>query len=232
MGSRRPAHAGEAAAPPAATGAKDLQTRERILLAAERLFARHGYAGVSLRTIMAEANANTAAAHYYFRSKRGVLQAIFEKHAAAMNAERHALLDACERRPGEGLAAIRQLVQAFVGPAIRLRRTEAGQAFDKISALCSVDPDPAVRDIVFHTFDDVGQRFSALLRAACPHLTDAEYYWRLHCLFGGMMYVRAHNGRVDLLTGSAAAGEPAEFVLEQLATFVAAGMKAPSRVTG
>jgi AcrR family transcriptional regulator len=204
---------------------RDMQTRERILLAAERLFAEHGFSAVSLRSVMAEAQANTASAHYYFRSKEGVLQAIFQKHAAAINAERNKLMDACERSPGAGLTRIKRLVEAFLGPVIRLRNTSQGQAFDKISALCSVDPNPAVREIVFDTFDAVGKRFSAQLRAACPHLTEPEYYWRLHCLFGSMMYVRAHNGRVDqLVTLDADAQEPA-FVLEQVTSFIAAGMK-------
>jgi len=210
---------------------RDLQTRERILLAAEQLFAQHGFSGVSLRSIMAEAGANTASAHYYFRSKEGVLQAIFQKHAAAMNAERNTLLDAWERKPGTGIAAVQRLVEAFVGPAIRLRETPGGQAFDKISALCSVDPNPGVREIVFQTFDAVGKRFSGLLRAACPHLGDAEYYWRLHCLFGSMMYVRAHNGRVDHLVQPGAAPQTPEFVLDQVVGFVAAGMRAPSRTS-
>lgn len=216
-----------AAVPPA----KDLQTRERILLAAEELFAQRGYSGVSLRSIMAAAAANTASAHYYFRSKEGVLQAIFQKHAAAMNAERHLLLDAYQRKPGAGTAAIRRIVLAFVGPAIRLRETRDGQAFDKISALCSVDPNPLVRQIVLQTFDVVGKRFAGLLRAACPHLGDAEFYWRLHCLFGSMMYVRAQNGRVDHLVPPAATPESPAFVLDQLASFIAAGMKAPGRAT-
>jgi AcrR family transcriptional regulator len=223
------AKAASAPATPAPVPAvKDIQTRERILLAAEELFAQHGFSGVSLRSIMAAAEANTASAHYYFRSKEGVLQAIFQKHAAAMNAERQALMDTYELKPGDNPAAVRRIVEAFVGPAIRLRETAGGQAFDKISALCSVDPNPQVREIVFQTFDAVGKRFSGLLRTACTHLTDAEYYWRLHCLFGSMMYVRAHNGRVDHLVTAGATQTP-EFVLDQLASFVAAGMKAPSR---
>ena len=208
---------------------RDLQTRERILLAAEQLFAQHGFSGVSLRSIMAEAGANTASAHYYFRSKEGVLQAIFQKHAAGMNAERNTRLDAWERKPGTGTATVQRLVDAFIGPAIRLRETPDGQAFDKISALCSVDPNPRVREIVFQTFDVVGKRFSGLLRTACPHLGDAEYYWRLHCLFGSMMYVRAHNGRVDQLVLPGTGPQTPEFVLDQVVGFVAAGMKAPSR---
>jgi hypothetical protein len=94
-----------------------------------------------------------------------------------------------------------------------------------------VDPNQGVREIVFQTFDAVGKRFSALLRTACPHLGDAEYYWRLHCLFGSMMYVRAHNGRVDHLVQPGPATQTPDFVLDQVVGFVAAGMKAPSRTT-
>lgn len=216
--------------PPIVPMARDIQTRERILLAAERLFAEQGIGAVSLRSIMAEAQSNTASAHYYFRSKEGVLQAIFTKHGAALNVERNVLLDAYEKKPPKGIAAVRQLVEAFVGPAIRLRESADGRNFDRISAFCSVDPTPGVREIVFQTFDGIGKRFSSLLRAVCPHLTDEEYYWRLHCLFGSMMYVRAHNGRVDHLMASDP-NASASLVLEQLTTFIAAGMKAPSGMT-
>jgi AcrR family transcriptional regulator len=74
----------------------DGQTRERILRAAERLFAEHGYSGVSLRTIMAEAGANTASVHYYFRGKEGLLRALFDMRTGPMNAERVRLLDVCQ----------------------------------------------------------------------------------------------------------------------------------------
>lgn len=202
---------------------QDVQTRERLLLAAERLFAEQGYGAVSLRTIMAEAKANFASAHYYFGSKEGVLEAIFAKHGTAMNAERNALFDACERQPGAGVAAAARVIRAFIGPAIRLRETPSGQLFDRISAICSVDPNPKVREVVFGTFDAVGKRFSQLLRGALPELSDEEYYWRLHCLFGSMMYVRANNGRVDHLTVQHRE-LPASFVLDQLVRFTAAGM--------
>ena len=47
-------------------------SRQRLLDAAERLFAEHGFHGVSLRTITAEAGMNLAAANYYFGGKEGL----------------------------------------------------------------------------------------------------------------------------------------------------------------
>ena len=210
----------------AAPRAEDAQTRDRILLAAEHLFARHGYSGTSLRAIMAEAQVNTAAAHYYFGSKEALLRAIFDLRVAATNAEREALLDACERDAGRHAPALRPLLMAFFGPAIRLSRSPEGQAFNQISALCSVDPDETVRRIVFDAYDRLGRRFVALLRRACPALDASTLYWRLNCLYGSMMYMRTQNGRVAHLLGKHTNSD-AERILGELVDFVEGGFLAP-----
>lgn len=211
---------------PSAPRAADAQTRTRILLAAERLFARHGYGGTSLRAVMAEAGVNTASAHYHFGGKEALLRAIFDLRVAATNTEREALLDACARDAGQGAPKLRPLLEAFFGPAIRLSRSPEGQDFNQISALCSVDPDENVRRIVFDAYDKLGRRFTALLRRACPTLDESTLYWRLNCLYGSMMYVRTQNGRVAALMGKRAASLDAEAILEELVNFVEGGFLA------
>jgi AcrR family transcriptional regulator len=57
-------------------------TRDRIIKAAERLFAEHGYEGTSIRAIVAKARVNQAAINYHFDGKDGlyreVLRAAFK----------------------------------------------------------------------------------------------------------------------------------------------------------
>src|SRR3982751_3235517 len=53
--------------------APHFSTKERILGAAETLFARHGFAGASLRQVTAAANVNLAAVNYHFGSKDNLL---------------------------------------------------------------------------------------------------------------------------------------------------------------
>jgi AcrR family transcriptional regulator len=55
-------------------------TRERILKAAERLFAERGYDGTSIRTIVAKAKVNQAAINYHFEGKDGLYREVL--HAA------------------------------------------------------------------------------------------------------------------------------------------------------
>src|SRR5919201_815469 len=62
------------AAPPT-----DLETRERILDAAHRIFLRKGTAGSRTQEIAAEAGVNKALVHYYFGTKAALADAIFER---------------------------------------------------------------------------------------------------------------------------------------------------------
>ncbi|MBS0447604.1 MAG: CerR family C-terminal domain-containing protein [Proteobacteria bacterium] len=51
--------------------------RERLLQAALRLFAEHGYAKTSIRQIALAAQANVAAVSYYFGDKAGLYRAVY-----------------------------------------------------------------------------------------------------------------------------------------------------------
>ncbi len=61
---------------PAASGfsrtTPDLETRERLLKAAERLFAERGFKKVTVRDICRAARANVAAVNYHFGDKEGL----------------------------------------------------------------------------------------------------------------------------------------------------------------
>jgi AcrR family transcriptional regulator len=51
-------------------------TRERIMKAAERLFAERGYDGASVRAIVAKARVNQAAINYHFAGKDGLYREV------------------------------------------------------------------------------------------------------------------------------------------------------------
>lgn len=69
----------------------------RLVVAAERLFARHGIDGVSLRQIAQEAGtANNSAVHYHFGSKPGLIAAIFRHRLPQITNERRLLAARCD----------------------------------------------------------------------------------------------------------------------------------------
>jgi AcrR family transcriptional regulator len=108
-------------------------TREQLIAAAEDLFATQGIEAAQLRDIVrAAGQANDSAVHYHFGSRYGLLVAIVERHIAAMEPERRALLDELRERGATGdLAA---LVTALVIPTVRKLDTAGGRHFLRITA--------------------------------------------------------------------------------------------------
>jgi AcrR family transcriptional regulator len=69
-----------------------LSTKETLVVAAERLFARHGIDGVSIRQILQEAGvANNSAVQYHFESKAGLVRAIVSYRAPYLEQRRRLL---------------------------------------------------------------------------------------------------------------------------------------------
>jgi AcrR family transcriptional regulator len=81
------------------------QTRQRIVDAAMRVFARHGYAGASVNAIAEQAGYTIGAPYSNFATKDEVFRAAFEQHCAAELAALDALV-ASSRDLDELLAAI------------------------------------------------------------------------------------------------------------------------------
>ncbi|MDR0830572.1 MAG: TetR family transcriptional regulator [Prevotellaceae bacterium] len=57
----------------------ELEVRERILKTARELFVKNGYNGTSIRDIAAVADVNVAHINYYFGSKYGLFEIIFDE---------------------------------------------------------------------------------------------------------------------------------------------------------
>jgi len=106
-------------AEPAAPAA---DTRTRLVLAAEALFAERGLEGVSLREINRAAGQNNASAlHYHFGSRDAVIEAIVALRMPPVDAHRLALLAEPGRDDPAGLA------EALVAPLAAVAREPAGR---------------------------------------------------------------------------------------------------------
>ncbi|TDC78405.1 TetR/AcrR family transcriptional regulator [Actinomadura sp. 7K507] len=122
-------------------------TRERLLNAAEALYAARGVDAVSLREIIQEAGVrNATAVQYHFGDRAGIVRAILARHASDVEARRHALLDAYE----DGEQGVRPLAAALVRPMAARLSDESGRAYLQIWADVVNRPNPlapaAVRD--------------------------------------------------------------------------------------
>jgi len=70
------------------------ETRERLLLAAEKLYAEEGIGAVSMRRINTAANQkNVSALHYHFGTREAIMEAIFDYRMSQAGARRTELLE-------------------------------------------------------------------------------------------------------------------------------------------
>ncbi|TCT06172.1 TetR/AcrR family transcriptional regulator [Aquabacter spiritensis] len=205
------------------------ETRLRLLDAAEALFAEHGYKGVSLRTITGKAGVNLAAAHYHFRNKEGLYRAVFERRVGPMNTERDTLLAACVAAEAQtGALDVAAVLDAFIGPSLRVGALPGGETFRRLSGRAAADPSPEVRRVVYELYDPVAMRFVEVLTRACPHLTREDLFWRLACAYGAMMYVRADSGRLQRLLGDDLSMADSAAAMHHLIPMLTAGFALPS----
>jgi TetR/AcrR family transcriptional regulator, regulator of cefoperazone and chloramphenicol sensitivity len=82
----------------------DRETRDRLLKAAERLFADRGFKKVTVREICRAARANVAAVNYHFGDKLGLYREVMQSAIDAIRATNDAA-----RQAGAGHAAEEQL---------------------------------------------------------------------------------------------------------------------------
>jgi AcrR family transcriptional regulator len=95
--------------------------RELLLRSAERLIAEQGPA-IPLRQVVAAAGQrNSAAVHYHFGSREGLIEAIVQARQADLERERLALLGAYE---AQGRTDLRALVEVLLLPVFAQQRAE------------------------------------------------------------------------------------------------------------
>ncbi|MCH1464963.1 MAG: TetR/AcrR family transcriptional regulator [Alphaproteobacteria bacterium] len=78
-------------------GIKGEQTRQRILASSLALFARSGYAAVSMREIALDVGVGAGALYNHFTTKQHILMAIMEDHMRALLSAYYASANACQR---------------------------------------------------------------------------------------------------------------------------------------
>jgi AcrR family transcriptional regulator len=118
-------------------------TRERILKAAERLFAERGYDGTSIRTIVARARVNQAAINYHFDGKDGLYREVLRSGFRALT--EHQLAHARELTAMSREQALLDFVRRQLAPLSA--RDEVSRAM-RIFNWETVRPTPVFRSLM------------------------------------------------------------------------------------
>jgi AcrR family transcriptional regulator len=194
-----------------------IDTKQKILDTAERLFGDHGYTATSLRQVIAEAEVNVAAVHYHFGSKEDLLNAVLGRKIGPLTEKRLVLLRQAEADAAGGPPDVEQVVAAFLMPTAQT--AESNPMFVRLMG--RMLNEGLLPQIAARHFRDSAAQFIAAFRRALPNLSQDELLWRVNFMVGAL----AHT-----LCGQPVLDRPeADFTLRlrRLTKFLAAGLCAP-----
>jgi len=197
-------------------------TKDRILGAAEELFAQFGFSGTSLRQVTSRADVNIAAVNYHFGSKENLVNEVFRRRMDEMSAHRlSALKAALEQDPGE----LEPILAAFVEPALAIAQDRhGGAAFVRVIARAYAEKNDSLRKFLSDHYGHVLREFAKAIAACVPELSKEELYWRLDFLAGALTYAMADFGLIKRPSGTAEKAHR-ERAARELIRFAAAGFK-------
>ncbi len=151
-------------------------TKERILGAAEVLFAQRGFDGASLRQLTTAAGVNLAAVNYHFGSKDKLVEEVFRRRLDALNERR---LAALAKVAGAEDTTLEDVLEAFIRPALDLSHDDSGALFMRVLARAFAEHDDA--------------EFARLL----PQLSKEELYWRIDLVTGALTHAMSGFGMIQ-----------------------------------
>ncbi len=201
------------------------ETLEQILDAAEYLFSRNGFFGVTLRNVAERVGIHTTLLHYYFRDKRDLFEAVFKRRAGTTTQRRMEALDRYEAEAGDH-PTVEGALHAFLDTDLDLYR-EGGEPWMNYAAFCArVSNTPEGAEQMDAHFDPVVLKLVAILKRALPDYSEADIFWGYHFVTGALMHTLARTGRIDHLSGGLCRSNDFAAVKQRIARFMAAGFLA------
>lgn len=201
-----------------------------ILLAAEKLFAQHGYDVVSLRQIAEEAGVPLALVGYYYGQKHELFEAVFAHWQGTIDERLAGLRQAMQAAPAERL---QRLVDAFLTPVLRLRASSEGEYYALMVARELYHAREHTDRVLREFFDPLAHAFIDALHATLPHASRADAAWVYQFMLGALLHHLRDDRIVRLSRNQCKPADPA--VAPMLTRFILGGIQAalpaPTRTT-
>ncbi|MFC3614490.1 TetR/AcrR family transcriptional regulator [Lutimaribacter marinistellae] len=198
-----------------APSARSLETRARILDAAEMVFAERGFEGASIRDIAAMAGVQVGLVHHHGGGKEELFHKTVARRADELARIR---IEGLEALKAQGRPSLRGVLDCFIRPYVTLAQEGGAHWLAYGRLVAHVSADVRWREIAAECFDPTAQRFIAEIAALYPDadaqlLATGQVYsvaamlaflntgWRVQALSPG-----ADAAQVELLVEYCAAG--------------------------
>lgn len=196
---------------------RSLATRERVLDAAEAVFAGKGFDGATIRDIAQEAGEPVGSVHHHGRGKEILFQQVVARRADLLSRRRLEALDALRRTKDTSVDTV---LGAFIRPFLDLARDDPRwRNYARIVAFVSADD--RWQDLAAAYFDPTAEVFLKEFAALLPRTgrrAVAEAF--VYCV-SAVLALLTSQGRIGGLGGHV---DPDLTQIDRLVAFCAAGM--------
>ena len=201
------------------------ESLEQILDAAEYLFSRNGFYGVTLKDVAKRVGIHTTLLHYYFKDKHDLFEAVFKRRAGVTSNLRMAALTRYEAEAGDR-PTVEGALHAFLDTDLDLY-FEGGKRWMNYGAFCArVSNSIEGAAMMGVHFDPIVLKLVSILKRALPKYSDEDIFWGYHFVTGALMNTLARTGRIDRLSGGVCRSGDFPAVKKRIARFMAAGFLA------
>jgi len=204
-------------------------TVTKILDAAEELFAEHGFAETSLRTITAKADVNLAAVNYHFGSEKALIQAVFEPFLTPFSQMIESGLDRHQKESPQTPLSVEEILQnvarAIAGVSQGDRRRLS--IFMRLAGLAYTQGQGHLRKFLQNEYRGIFRRLMSLITTATPDLQPVERFWRFHFMLGATAFTMSSMESLQaIVEHDFDTKSTEEEIVALLLPFLAAGIRA------
>jgi AcrR family transcriptional regulator len=206
------------------------ETRDRIIHAAQKLFAERGFESVSLREITTNALANVAAVNYHFGSKESLIDEVITYYILPIINERIRLLNEAERKFQIGVVPVEVILDAFMRPFLTVMQEsgESRRLFCKFMGRCMTDRSDKIPAQILRLEQRVMKQITVMFSKTLPDVEVEVLTWRMHFCFGVMAHTLMHEDTLKTIS-KGVSGEPDfETTLQRMIDYCKGGLKAGS----
>lgn len=201
-----------------------IKTKDKILNAAEVLFANAGFAETSMRQITAKAGVNLASVNYHFGSKKSLITAVVDRYLERFIPLLLTEIEALEQ--DKATYTVSELFSCFKSPLLALDdiNEDGSVAFLKLIGRGYVDFQGHLRRFIT---DKYGTQLSVIQQSfhkTMPNLSPSEVFWRLHFTIGTSVFtLAASEALIDISRADFKQEMTTELIVDQLLPYLAAG---------
>ncbi len=207
-------------------------TRARILDCAERLFAKHGFHGTSVRDIALLADVQFALVGYHFGSKLHLLDSVIARRSNVLNADRRSFLNRVRSESGGSPIPIRTLIEGFVGSIIS-RAAGSNTGWRNYTQLIAAIANAAEWSTLAEKhFNEVAREYLQEIQRTYPKISKEALYRAFFFSVGAMVAVCARPGRIETLSAGEFKSSDVSQLYKNLCAFLEGGFNAIAQEGG